>query len=179
MEKSEAIIAVLLVIAIVASIASMVIMNSKVSAVTGKATGQVNASIGSIVAIILSPDYINFGTVDQGSTHTSGTGGGEPASFGIENNGTVKVNVTFDSANPLLIGTSPTYQFSSSCAESSCAAQVESLTTITGSAQPVLGVLEFAQDKDLADVAIKISVPLDEPAGAKTDTITFTASDAG
>jgi len=177
MEKSEAIIAVLLVIAIVASVATLVIMNQKASVVTGKASGHVNASISSVVAITLDPDTINFGTVAQGTTHQSGTSG-EPASFGIENNGTVKVNITVDSTNPLLTGTSPVYQFKSSCAETNCAAELVDFTTFNQNEQFAIGVLEFAQDKDLANVAVKIVVPMDEPAGSKSDTIVFTASQA-
>jgi len=179
MKKSEFwVIVVLMIVAIVISIASMVIVNTKASSstgITGQATGNVTASMDSIVAFTLSPATVNFGNISLGGTNSTGT---NPAPFGIVNDGTVKVNMTVTSTNPLFTGTSPVYQFNSSCSEATCATTVYGWTTFTQAAQAVVGVLEFDQAKDALNVNINITVPLDEPSGAKSDVLTFTASEA-
>jgi hypothetical protein len=178
MKKSEFwVIVILILIAIGISIASMVIVNNKTSSsgITGQATGNVTANMGELVAFTLDPAIVNFGTVGLGVSNSTPE---DKPSFGIVNDGSVKINMTIDSNNALFTGTFPTYQFKSVCTDGGCAVTVYDWTTFNQSAQNLVKILEFAQNLDAMTVGIKITVPLDEPAGAKSDVLTFTAIQA-
>ncbi len=180
MEKSEAIIAVLLVIAIVASIASMVIMNNKI-ALTGKATGtgQVNATINSRVTFILTHTPVDFGAVDQGTTHaTDKAGSTGPYPFHIENNGTENLNITVNAGSALFkSSTNGYFKYSSEDEESGSGAAYVSSTAFTPTTeQPLVSNLTALDSADTMWTQIQIQVPSDELAGTKTSSLTFTAS---
>ena len=180
MKKSEFwIIVILMVIAIVVSIASIVIVNTKTSSsigITGQVTtGNVTAEMDSITVFSLNPAIVNFGNISLGGTNDTDSG---PAPFGVINSGTVKINMTIQSSESLLKGSSPTYQFKSVCAETDCATTVYDWTTFDQTAQLLVGDLDFNNTKDALSVGIKIAVPADEPAGAKSDILTFTAFEA-
>jgi hypothetical protein len=179
MKKSEFwIIVVLIILAIVISIASIVIANNKTSSskgITGQVTGNVTAFMDSMTSFVLDPAIVNFGNISLGQNNDTDTG---PAPFGTENTGTVNINMTIESNNPLFTGTSPTYQFKSVCSEESCAADVYGWTTFNQDAQNLVQILEFNNSKDLLNVGIKIYVPLDEPSGSKSDVLIFTATEA-
>jgi len=176
MKKSEFwVIVILMLIAIVISIASIVIVNTKTSSsngITGQVTGNVTASLDEMAAFTLSPAIVNFGNITLGGSESTGA---DPAPFGIVNDGTVKINMTITSTNPLFTGTSPTYQFKSNCSEAGCSTTVYEWTTFDQTAQNLVKSLDFNDTKDALEVGIQITVPLDESAGAKSDTLTFTA----
>jgi type II secretory pathway pseudopilin PulG len=181
MEKSENLVIVLLIVAIAVSAAGIVIMNNntKVTSqqLTGKATGLVNASIDSLVSFTLSPSIVDFGNVTQNTSYNTG---GSPAPFGITNTGTVKANMTVNAGDALFSSGASSFLFNSSCVEASCAATtVSTLTNFTvATPQSILKIFEFDEGKDNAIVGIKIIVAMDEPAGYKDSTVTFTAEEA-
>jgi len=178
MKKSEFwVIVILMLIAIGISIASMMIVNNKSSTgITGQATGIVNASMDSMVIFSLSPAVVDFGNISLGQTKSTDS---DANPFGISNDGTVKINMTVASSTPLLVGTNAVYQYKSVCDVGGCASStIAAFDDLTSGADVLIGGLEFDDLKDSFTTGIKIIVPLDEPQGYKTDTLTFTASQA-
>jgi hypothetical protein len=144
---------------------------------TGHATaGNVTAHTDEMMIFELSPSGVNFGNITQNSSKDTLN---VIPPFIINNTGNVKLDMTVNSSNTLLKGTSPTYAFNSSCSEASCAGTVySSWTTFTQAVQDIVKILEFNDSMDALRIDLKIIVPADEPAGPKTDTLTFTASEA-
>jgi len=103
--------------------------------------------------------------------------------FFIENDGTVNISVNFSAnknANKFIGGTSPSFKIkgivdeSNACPDLNTAyADVPNSTETPGVLCPLL---QFAQDKDIFDVATKLVVPSDIIAGDKSATITFSAA---
>jgi hypothetical protein len=182
MEKSESWIVALLVAAILLSVVSIAMnMGVTQSPLTGRSTkdGNVTANLEDLVECVLIEDAIDFGTIALGTTYESNAGTGR---INLKNNGTVKVNVTVASGKlpeSFFSGTSPEYQYKTACSESSCGSDlVASFTSFTTSNQTVVKLLEFAADKDRVNTDVKITVPGDEPAGAKADVLTYTCIQA-
>jgi len=177
MKKGEfSIIIVLLIVALLLSTASIIITSTN-TGLTGSTIGEVNANITGLIAFTISPDSIDFGNIILGGSNDTVTDGISP--FIITNTGNAKLDITVNSSAPLLTGTSAVYQFNSSCSESDCAVTVyDSWIDFTQSSQDLVKAFEFNNAKDALRVDLKIGVPLDEPAGAKSDTLTFTASEA-
>jgi len=182
MKKSEFwVIVILMILAIAISIVSMVIVSNKTGTsigVTGNDvlnTGNVTANMDSLVTFTRGPATVDFGNISLGGINTTGS---NPAPFILNNTGTVKINMTITSSQPLFTGSGPTYAFNSSCHETTCATTVYTWTNFTQAAQNLVEVLEFNESKDELEVGIMIVVPLDETPGSKTDTLTFTASEA-
>jgi len=182
MEKREfSIIISLTIIAIILSILSILTTTTNTNflkSLTGHATeGNITAYTDEMLVFEISPASINFGNITMGGSNDTISNGIAP--FIINNTGNAKLDMTITSANALLTGTSPTYAFNSSCHEASCAGTVYSIwTTFTQAAQDLVKILEFDNSKDELRIDLKIAVPLDEPAGTKTDTLTFTASES-
>jgi len=180
-KREFSIIVSLAILAIILSILSIITTTTNTNflkSLTGHVTeGNITANMDSIMVFEISPDSINFGNITQGGSNDTISNGIAP--FIINNTGNAKLDMTITSANALLTGTSPTYAFNSSCYETSCAGTVYSnWANFTQSAQDLVKILEFDNSKDALRIDLMIGVPLDEPAGAKTDTLTFTASEA-
>jgi len=179
MKKSEFwVIVLLVIIAIILLIASIFIISTKTGSLTGKVTsGYVNASLGKIPEFILTPDTVNFGVIALGASNNTISGGPDP--FIIENIGNAYLNITITSTEPLFKKTSPVYQFNSSCYEPLCANEVYSTwTSFDQLDQNIVKFLDFNQANDTLRIDIKITAPVDETPGAKSDTLTFTATQA-
>ncbi len=163
-------------------------------AFTQTGTGTVSAVVPGIVAISMVANVINFSSVNVTETkdsHTDAVAG--QRFFTIENNGTVVVNVTSCSTE-LWSGSSKQasdYNITTENNETGSASAfplggegawgIMNTTAsacggpVSGSGTRVIGFLNFTDSGDTVNVFIKIRVPPDEPPGAKTATITFTA----
>ena len=183
MKKQEfSIIVSLAILAIIISITSIITTNTNngfLNCLTGHAVGNVTAYTDEMIVFEISSNSIDFGNITQGGSNDTISNGIAP--FIINNTGNAKLDMTVTSANALLTGTSPTYAFNSSCYEASCAGTVYNTawTSFTSTvAQDIVKILEFNNSMDELRIDLMIGVPLDEPAGTKTDTLTFTASEA-
>lgn len=149
---------------------------------TGFATGTANATVLEATDITLVVTGINFGALSIGAS--ADTTSGSPAPFKIQNDGSVNVDVTIEStalwSSAAAVGTD--YQFKCNGAGGgrvvACGAgSVDSFTNVPiGSATQVIGTLPFDNTGDQNKVDIKVTVPNKEPAGAKSATVTFTAT---
>jgi hypothetical protein len=150
---------------------------------TGQGTAY--ADVGEQASISMKAAIINFSTVQADDNKDSATQAiAGQRYFAIENDGTVKVNVT-ESGTALWSGASKVnsdFQIYAADNESSSAVSYlgsqGSPLNITGSEQKLIDNMGFTLASDLVNVFIKIHVPLDEAAGAKSSTLTFTASKA-
>ena len=148
------------------------------------AAGTTTANVTTSVTITLPTSTVAFGNIPTGGTN--GTAADDPAPFTVQNDGSTKVNVTVG-ASDLWTGTgggnpSTNYQFATNTSgEGTCYDAGNSTTTLTnmpatGSPTLAIGYLNYTDSCDLAEVEIKITAPADEPAGSKSSTVTFTAS---
>ncbi len=154
------------------------------------AEGTVVAEVPSVVSIGMVANTINFSTVNATETKDSATDAvAGQRFFTIENNGTVDVNVT---ASATALFTSAQYSETSGHYKmyvqnnESDSAPVTALpwnTTATArqlnsTAQRFIGYFNYTDSKDTLNAFIVITVPADESPGAKSSTVTFTASQA-
>lgn len=190
-ELSTNALAALLVVAILVSVGGTFVSLSKlradsISSITGAATsgtGTTTATITNITAITIHQSPVAFGSIAAGAQDS--TTDNSPVPFQVNNTGNVPINLTinattiFTSAN--VNGSS--YQFS-------CGAD-EGANCPTGSATSVTDMptanntnlnrtaiydLPSGDNNDSREVEIYISVPSDEPGGAKTSIATFQAA---
>jgi len=177
----------LLVVALFVSALGTYTAVSKLS-VTGLPAGTTQANVAASTVITLPVSTINFGSVTLNSVDD--TEDNTPPPFQIQNDGNVNVNITIG-ATALWAGTgaavtSSYYQFKSAENESGSVvnATADLVTTWTNipispdAAVKFATNVKFANANDLLNGHVKITVPSDEPAGAKTSTVTFTASQA-
>lgn len=152
---------------------------------------EVTTQIPSILSISLSPDTVNislltsevnFGNIAL--NNVDDTTDDSPFPFLIVNDGDVKVNVTAE-ATDIWDGTggaNPSSYYQFRCGDSSevaCAGgSITVWTNMPASASPtlVIAYLDYNDTIDTNEVEIKLTVPSDEPAGSKTSTVTFIAS---
>lgn len=195
-EVSDKLLIVLMIVAIGVSLFGTTATVSKLSnlggnIITGQATatptGVANVTIPSLVYISLPTSSIDFGSVEVNVADD--TTDNNPLPFTLQNDGSKNVNVTIGAAN-LFTGTgasnpSSYYQFSSAESESGSVINttldlISSATNMpaTGSPVKVASNLRFPNAYDIIKVHMYITVPNDEPAGAKSSTVTFTASQA-
>jgi len=178
--------AALVVVAIVASLGStLVLMNKTSVSPTGRVAGQAQVNVSAIVAISLVVNSVNFGTVFQG--YNASTDGGTPAPLLLQNDGGVAVNVSA-SGTALFSGTgggdnTASFQFKARDGNEpgsfNTTASVMSYTNVTLAAQNnFVSRLKYQDATDTAQIDLKIQVPLDEPVGLKTSTLTFVATEA-
>jgi len=178
----------LIVVAIEVSLASVITTVNLASrlpmALTGGVTGVTQVTVATEITISLPINTVDFGTMYVNDVDD--TTDGSPHAFVIQNDGSVKVNVTVNAtqlwSGTGATGTSSYYQFKSECNETGCVTDeatdlVSSWTNmpIDSAAVKVVDRLDFVDSKDAANVHIKITVPSDEPAGAKSSTVTFTS----
>lgn len=154
--------------------------------ITGYATGTASATVASVVSISLPVSTVSFGSLNNDGTANTFTD--SPAPFTVRNDGTVNVNLTIN-ATDLWSGTgganpSSNYQFNTTLNETGSVVNATSdLTSTTnmpaaGSPATLATRLKFQSANDAINVEISITVPNDEAAGAKSSTVTITASQA-
>ena len=156
--------------------------------ITGQATGTASATVASVVSITLPVSTVSLGSLNNNDNQI--TTDFVPAPFTVGNDGTVNINLTIN-ATDLFTGTSAAnpssfYQFNATLNETGSVvnATVDFPSTTftnmpaTGSPATLATRLKFANANDLLNIHINITVPSDEPAGAKSSTITVTASQA-
>ncbi len=140
-------------------------------------------NISSLIQMSLPNSSINFGQISQFGTND--TSDNSPLPFLIQNDGNSFVNVTIGAtdlwrsqANP-----STNYQFKidNYTLENGSFNWVLSkftYTNITLTASPILAIarLNYTNATDTAEIDINVTVPLQEAAGARNSTVTFTGS---
>ena len=176
-------IAGLLVIALFISAIGTFTAFSKFSP-TGFATSQsgtTNATVTGTVVLAMVVDSIDFGSIAVGASKD--TTGDSPIPFKVRNDGNVNINVTLNSTNlwSQAAVTSDKYQFKCGNDNLDCPANsVVAWTDMPINAAQTLVIADqtWATGDDVLQVEIKITAPVDEPAGAKSATVYFTASQA-
>jgi len=152
--------------------------------ITGAITGTAQANVQSTVQITLTTDTVDFGTVNNNDVVN--TTGNSSKGFYIQNDGNVRVNVTIKATDLWTTVSNPSsyYMFAvNGTTEGICYDETNSVTTYTNmpnDTTPTLAIarLNFTNSCDTAKVEIGIVVPSEEPAGAKSSTVTFTGSQA-
>ena len=193
-ERSFDIIAGLLVVAFLVSVGTTAYSLTTVSSIRGISgwatttpTGVANVTVPSKTYISLPVAAIDFGVLDVNLNND--TTDDSPLPFTLQNDGTVNVNVTVG-ASDMFSGTgganpSGYYQFKSE--ENEVGSVINTTTDLislytnmpaTGSPERVVGRLKYQDADDSIKVHINVTVPGDEPAGGKTSTVTFTATQA-
>lgn len=173
-------IAGLLVIALFVSAIGTFTAVSKVTGFASDQEGTTNATVSSTAVIEMVVAGINFGDMAVGSSDD--TTDDNPAPFSIQNLGNVNVNITIGSTAlwTKAAATSDKYKFA--CGNDIATCTAESVTTLTnmtiGSSTLAIANMNWAAGNDTLQVEIGVTVPVDEPAGAKSATVTFTASAA-
>ncbi|MEM7817779.1 MAG: hypothetical protein QXL81_03090 [Candidatus Aenigmatarchaeota archaeon] len=178
-------IAGLLVIALFVSAVGTLSLVGRISATgLGSDTGTTEANVQASTTISLTVESVNFGNVNLNASDD--TTDNSPAPFVVRNDGSVNVNITIN-ATPLWSGVSKVASdYQVMCGDNSgnprgvdCpTGSVESWTDLTTSPQKIIANLPFADNGDEVQAEIKIHVPLDEPAGAKSSTVYFIADQA-
>ena len=162
-------------------------MGIQVSGFTVAPTGTVSASVQSTADIFLQDSAVDFGSVQVGVSYDGAADGNysNASQFLLRNDGSVRVNVTV-SATALWTSTSDNnsnYQFNSTNTTGNtslpdlCSVAANNWVTMPlSSSTYALCLLNFSDANDYAKISIFITVPTGESAGAKTSTVTFTAS---
>lgn len=157
-------------------------------------TGTVSASVQSTVDIFLKNATVNFGAVQVGASYDTSVNYSNASQFLVRNDGSVRVNITVQSTAlwtsiSQTVGSSAfrwnaTNATGNTSMAGACASSQNTWYTmrLSGDAAPAgtgeLCYLNFSDANDYARVDIQITVPTGESAGAKTATVTFTASQA-
>ena len=175
MEKNSTFVIGLLAVALLVSAMGTLTVVTKT---TGLAAGTTNASVTSTADITLTTSSVNFGSVAIGIAET--TSDGSPAPFVVRNDGSVNIDVTVGSTALWVqeASTSPYYRVQCRAGTTACGTgSVTSYTTMPiGSATKIIGTLGFTDGSDDNKVDIEITAPNRESQGAKSATVTFTAS---
>jgi len=146
-------------------------------------TNDFRLNIQSYVAINLTTEVVNFGSIIKGSNDT--TTGGSPFPFVLVNTGNVFVNVTMNATDLWSSVKNPNqfYQFKADnfSGQEGAFNWLNSKTIFTNapnSSNILLAIVGFnyTNNRNTAEVDINITVPLTEGAGVKSSTITFVAS---
>jgi len=187
-ELSNKALAILVVVAIVVSVIGTVTIVTKVKpTATGAATGIAKVSVTGVVAISLPTNTVDFGSVYQGATKNTTTN--NPSPLTVQNDGGVNVNVSIardTGSSALFSGTgggdnTASFQFkidnSTEPNSYDYPASTTTWTNVPGTAgiNNVLNTLKYNDVSDTAEVDLLITVPIDEPVGAKNETLVFTA----
>jgi len=181
MEKSNTTwVAGLLVVAIlVSAMATMTIVTKSTGFATEK-EGTTNATVTGTAVIVMVQDAIDFGSISVGNTLEAYAD--KAVMFKLQNMGNVNVNITVqsDALWTKAPATSNKYMFKCSTWDSgNCPTDsVVIWTNMTiGSSTTAITDLDWVT-LDIGNIDIKITAPLDEPAGPADATVTFTASAA-
>ncbi len=196
---SNNVLALLVMVSIVLSIGSLymnfgffAVPSSDSSSITGQVAGTTSATVSASAAISLPVSTVGFGSVANNELKNT-TQTFNPGPFLLQNDGTVDVNVTVYATN-LWVGTgaqnpSTFFRVNSTVNETSAVPAASDLlaitnmpnATIVGGGVAPAGIatrLNYTDAKDAVNAHIFITVPNDESAGAKSSTVTFTATQA-
>jgi len=169
---------VLAVVAVLVVAAAFIGGLSSLGLITG--TTQLNVAVS--VAISLPVSTVDFGSMS--TSQTNDTSDSIPGPFEIQNDGNVRVNVTINATDLFSTASNPTanYRFAANTSsEGTCfdtGSSTTAWTNMPSTATRFLTYLNFTDSCDLAEVEIEVTVPANEPAGAKSSTVTFLASQA-
>ena len=172
----------LLVAILVSAIGTLTVLTNPTGLLT-TGSGTTNATVAQTAILAIPTNSINFGNIAVGATNDTTTN--NPVPFHLRNDGNVNVNITLNSTQLWTrdAGTSADYKFmcgnesgGASCQEGSVLSFAE--MPVANPAIKVIANLSSAGGSDTLEVEIKITAPVDEPAGAKSATVTFTASEA-
>ncbi|MFH1456053.1 MAG: hypothetical protein ABIF40_03830 [archaeon] len=169
------------------TIGSCVLISNKesISLITGAQTstptGVANVTVTATTYISLPLASIDFGPMDNNVNND--TLNDSPAPFQLQNDGTVNVNVTIQATDIFTTAPNPnsSYQFACGSGEISCpTGSIVNLTNMSSSGNPILIIadLPFTDTGDQVEVDIGVTIPNAEPAGLKSSTVTFTATQA-
>ena len=161
----------------------------------GYAAGTTSLTVTGTATLAIPNNTVQFGSLGQSAS--SNTRGYSPTPFLLQNDGNVKLNVNISGTSLFSTTANPTtnYQFAGNysnntgmtaglpgaegiCFELSSANSTTTLTNVPLSGSPVyvIGQLNFTDTCDEAEVEIAVTVPSNEPTGAKTSGVTFTGS---
>jgi len=154
-------------------------------AVNAFAAGDVTASIALDTSITLPNNTVAFGNITQGTTDN--TLNFDPWPFTVQNDGSVKLNLTISATDLWDTSAAPSsdYRFFANitgegapgyCFDGNATSSNITLANMPDSTGGLLGLLESNNGCDSAEIEIEITAPADEPAGNKESTITVTAS---
>lgn len=166
--------------AVILVAAAGIIATTFSSGITGAIAGTAGVTISSTVSISLPTSSIDFGTMTIGASES--TSDGSPVPFVVQNDGNVKVDVNISATDLFTNASNPSsnYQFAvNTTGEGTCynaSASVTSWTDMPSTSTLAIGQLNFPSSCDSSQVEIGITVPSEEPPGAKSSTVTFTAS---
>ncbi len=131
-----------------------------------------NFTVQSVVSISLPTGFVNFNTMELGTTND--TTDDLPPPLTIQNDGNVLTNISVY-ANASLWQAQPLntsyFQFKATESETGAFNLTGSITTFSNMTSYTTGIirqLNFSDAKDLARIDLLIRVPTDEPAGTKT-----------
>jgi hypothetical protein len=170
-------------LAVVAAVvlAAVLILGLDALGFATKVEGTSAVTVVGTVVITLPTSTVNLGSLAQSSSNN--TAAWTP--FNLSNDGNVKVNVTINASSLWSTAANPTsnYQFAANESWEGVCYSVESATTLTnmyasGSATKFLTQLNYTDACDTAEIEIAVTVPSNEPTGAKTSTVSFIASEA-
>ena len=147
------------------------------------ASGETTVLVGETIDITLSNSPVAFGSQDVSVAND--TTDNNPDAFNISNDGSVYVNVTIYATDLWSLQTVPTPYFNVSCrnetwwnCDDAYSNHTSASNPIGSAASNIIAGLPFNESNNSARVDVSISVPLSEPAGAKSSTLTFTATKA-
>lgn len=202
-DASENALAFTVVVALIVCVASTWIAISAVNerysfiGLVSNPTGTVSALVGATSDISLVYSTVDFGSVNVNTAYTNYNISSPTNGFMVQNDGSISVNVTIQVTNPFsanatsLPGTwyrfNATDNESGSLSKANCDCSLGSpnrtinawhYANYTGSAGCAFCGLNNSNTMDTANVSIMVEIPSGEPTGAKSSTVTFTASAA-
>ncbi len=139
-------------------------------------------NIQSYVAINLTRDYINFGSITIGTNDTTDD---SPLPFLLKNIGNVFVNVSINASDLWISAVNPTpyYQFkvdnyAGQAGAFNWAASTTSFTSVPNRTivPRIMSGFNYTDTRNTAEIDVNITVPPGEGAGVKSSIITFVAS---
>jgi len=185
--SNEGVIALLALLLVITIISTASILGRPTIMVNADIAGDVTTYIGTDTTVTLPNSTVNFGNITQGSTND--TVDNIPWPFNVQNDGSVKVNLTIYASNLWtdVLGYNPSnyYEFLADkageggagyCFNGNASASNVTLTQMPPAPGGLLGMLESVDICDTARIDISITAPSDEPAGGKSSTVTVTAS---
>lgn len=152
--------------------------------IPGKQSGTAQVNVPTRVSMRLNVNTVNFGSLDNGQSDN--TLDAIPAPFEIENTGNVKADINIGATDLWTEAPNPSlsFQFQSAEKESGSVDAPADLVLSWTNIPPTASAVKFAThfnsrgNRDELYGHISLLVPADEASGAKTATVTFTASQA-
>ncbi len=173
-------------LAVVAAVvlATIVITGLNTFGYATNAQGTASLLVTGSVMLSAPTSTVNLGALAPSATNN--TLGGNPPPFVLQNDGNVKVNITINATDLFSTAANPTGNYTynaNTSAKGTCFYNTASESIITPTNVPAvagvtkfIGMLNYTDSCDTAEVEIAVSVPSGEPTGAKSSTVGFTAS---